>query len=874
MLRRKLSWLTLALLGVVLSTSLERSQANESLEGLLQQSRQRYDRGELSQAKTLLQQVQQQAQGQGQELLAAVALSNLALIEADQGAWTAANQAIGDSLKILQTLSRSTAQSTVMAQTLNVKGRIQLDQGESQAAFQTWQQTATLYRQIGNTTGEIQSQLRQAQALQSLGLHDRAYEEFLEPMHKRLEQQPDSAVKVWGLRSVGEAIGVLKDTDKAQNILQTSLSIAESLKQPQEIAASRLALANLLYTRIREKRKAASLKSWERQQLEQDTNQAIRLYEQIAAAPSANQLRAELNHLALLLSLDNRTNEAAQLATRLEPKITRLPPDRTGIEARLNFANSLLRLQKAGQPGSSATELLTVAVDQAKSLNDSRLVGNALGNLGRAQEQNNQLTQAQTSTESALLAAKSANAREQIYRWAAQLGRLQEKAGNRQAAIASYTQAVNTLRVLRLDLLGINSESQLVDEEALEPVHRQLVGLLLPKDGSQPDSATLKRTRDIIESLQLEEINNYLRAACLQAQVEIDRIPVPQQTAIVYPMLLPDRIAIIVSATGQEPRLYTQKIPQEKVEAMVKDLQDGLRNRISLEYKKPSEQIYNWIIQPIEAELQKHKTETLVFVLDGALRSVPMAALSDGEQFLIEKYSIATTPGLKLTSPQPLQARTLSSVAFGLTKEKTVQLPNGRKQSFSELPFVAPELEDLQQEINPTTVKLNEAFTSKQFEEVLRTSQAPIVHLATHGQFSSNRDQTFLLASAGEGTQGEVISIDQLAEALGAGGGIRTTPIELLVLSACETATGDDRAPLGLAGIALKSGARSTVASLWKVNDNATSVLMRRFYKEIATRQVSKAGALQRAQREILDDPQFRRHPYFWAPFILVGNWL
>jgi CHAT domain-containing protein len=94
------------------------------------------------------------------------------------------------------------------------------------------------------------------------------------------------------------------------------------------------------------------------------------------------------------------------------------------------------------------------------------------------------------------------------------------------------------------------------------------------------------------------------------------------------------------------------------------------------------------------------------------------------------------------------------------------------------------------------------------------------------------------------------------------------------VLSACETAIGDDRAPLGLAGIALKSGARSTIASLWKVNDTATSLLMQRFYKELATRQVTKAEALQKAQQAILADPQFRRHPYFWAPFILVGNWL
>jgi len=324
----------------------------------------------------------------------------------------------------------------------------------------------------------------------------------------------------------------------------------------------------------------------------------------------------------------------------------------------------------------------------------------------------------------------------------------------------------------------------------------------------------------------------------------------------------------IVSATGQEPKLYNQPVRQETVQEAVKTLQEGPRNRISLEFKEPSEEIYRWLIAPIAADLQQQKIETLVFVLDGAFRNIPMAALSDGKQFLIEQYSIATTPGLKLTSPKALQAQALSSVAFGLTKAQTPDLPGGHSQSFSELPFVQAELEDLQKEISSSTIELDEKFTRAQFTALLQKSQAPIVHLATHGQFSSNRDQTFLLASDG------VIDTERLARALATGENTRTIPIELLVLSACETAIGDDRAPLGLAGIALKSGARSTVASLWKVNDNATSVLMQRFYKAVATRQVSKAVALQQAQQEILNDPQFRRHPYYWAPFILVGNWL
>ncbi|XHX77648.1 MAG: CHAT domain-containing protein [Stenomitos frigidus ULC029] len=868
LLRRRWLWVAAFLLTIVLSLHPWSSHATPAIDTLLQQSRQRYEAGQLNEAKALLQQAQQQSQAQGDALTQAIALSNLALIESDQGNWQAANQSIATSLQTLQTAAQTPAKIAVSAQVLNVQGRLQLAQGEAQAALQTWQKTTTLYQQAQNPTGELQSQLRQAQALQALGLYERAYQDVLLPLGIRLRQQPNSSTKAWGLRSLGTAIGLSGNLSDAQTVTQESLTIAERLKDPQAMAASQLALANLLATRIRETANPANLRKLEQAQHQRNITNAIALYKQAAAQPSPNQLRAELNQLALLIHTD-RVPEASQLATTLQPILLNLPPDRPSIEARLNFANSLLRLPANKETLANTTlPLLGKAVDQASTLHDAHLLANALGNLGRAQEQNQQLAVAQKTTAQALLTAKSVNAIAQIYRWSAQLGRLQEQQGDRQGAIASYTQAVNTLRTLRSNLLGITSETQLLDQETLEPVHRQLVSLLLPDDGSQPSSTTLKQTREVIESLQLEEINNYLRASCLQAQVEIDTIPVPNKTAVIYPLILPKRIAIIVSVTGQETKLYSQPIAQETVKATATALQEGLRNRISLEFQEPSEQLYNWLIRPIAEVLKQQQVETLVFVLDGAFRSVPMAALSDGEQFLIEKYSIATTPGLKLTDPKPLQARSLSGIAFGLSEASTINLPGGGSQSFSELPFVQAELADLQKEIQPSLVEQNKAFTRDQFKQLLQKSQAPIVHLATHGQFSANRDQTFLVASDG------VINIDDLAIALGTGDNTRTTPIELLVLSACETAIGDDRAPLGLAGIALKSGARSTVASLWQVNDNATALLMKRFYQAVATRTVTKAEALQQAQQLILNDPQFRRHPYFWAPFILVGNWL
>jgi CHAT domain-containing protein len=142
-----------------------------------------------------------------------------------------------------------------------------------------------------------------------------------------------------------------------------------------------------------------------------------------------------------------------------------------------------------------------------------------------------------------------------------------------------------------------------------------------------------------------------------------------------------------------------------------------------------------------------------------------------------------------------------------------------------------------------------------------------VVHLATHGQFSSNAENTFILA------WNERISVKQLGRLLEAREQNDRKPIELLVLSACQTAAGDNRAALGLAGVAVRSGARSTLATLWPVDDRSTSDFMGEFYQALAQSQVTKAQAVRQAQLALLKQPKFR-HPFYWAPFVLIGNWL
>jgi CHAT domain-containing protein len=160
---------------------------------------------------------------------------------------------------------------------------------------------------------------------------------------------------------------------------------------------------------------------------------------------------------------------------------------------------------------------------------------------------------------------------------------------------------------------------------------------------------------------------------------------------------------------------------------------------------------------------------------------------------------------------------------------------------------------------------LNDSFTELNFNRSASQTPFRVVHLATHGQFSSKAEDTFVL------TWDNRINIDELSRLL-RGDSKQLRPIELLVLSACQTATGDRLATLGLAGIAVRAGARSTVASLWSVSDQATVTLMTNFYRELAKDNITKAEALRQAQISTLKNDAFS-HPFFWSAFILVGNW-
>ena len=808
---------------------------------LLQQGMQRYRAGQFAEAIQYWQQAVQIYQQEGSQINRIQALNYLAAAYQELGQWQQAEAAIQQSVMLLQSMSTLGSRETaLLSQALNTQGVLQLAQGKTEAALNSWQQAESSYDRAGNEAGRLGSRVNQAQALQALGQYRRA-KRLLENLVADVRDQPDSMLKAEGLKSLGIALQTIGDPLQSKALLEQSWGIGQSLQNSNHVGAVLFNLGNVA------------------RDLDQPLvaldyyDEAIKL-----ANDGFDRLQAQLNRLSLFVKT-NQWDNARSLVPQIEKALVELPASRMAIYARVNLAETLMQprnkeLFPIAKPVTIA-QSLAQGIQQAQQLQDHRAEAYALTQLGKLYQQTGQLNQAKTLTKQAMNLAQGIAADDITARAAQQLGRIQGQQGNQPEALAAYRTAITTLKSLRGDLVAISPDVQFTFKESVEPVYREFVGLLLQPQASQDD---LKQAREAIEALQLAELDNFFRDACLDTKpVQIDAIDV--QAAVIYPIILRDRLEVVLSLPDRPLTHYGTPLSSQQVETTLQQLYSSFYPGFSKDERlRLSEQVYRWLIKPAESALAASKIETLVFVPDGFFRNIPITALYDGQRYLIERYSVALSPGLQLF-PQGLKQDAFNALIVGLTEAR---------QDFPALPSVKGEVEQISQKLS-SQVLLDEAFTRQSFQALIDGTPFPIVHLATHGQFSSDPEQTFLLTWD---DRLNVQEFDTLFQKRRVG---LLKPIELLVLSACQTASGDSRATLGLAGLALRSGARSTVASLWSVNDKSTAGLMTEFYRQLTQQDqtITKAEALRQAQLKLLNDSSYK-HPYFWASFVLIGNWL
>jgi CHAT domain-containing protein/tetratricopeptide (TPR) repeat protein len=827
---------------------------------LLEQGKLLFAAGRLVEAGEIWQQAAQGYDAEGNHLEQARSLNYLALTYLNLGEWSRAQNAIAKSLSFLKRFgSLDKEKTSLLAQSLNTQGNIYLVLGKTQTALDTWQESAINYRSIDDITGMLGSQINVAKALQSLGKYRRS-QTILEQTLAQLQNQPDATVKSIGLGMLGVAKQALGDLNQAKELLEQSLALSQQLEKNNPIIANRtsatlLSLGNTL----------AAL---------QQTEAALARYQQAAtSAPnSLTRTEAQLNQLNLLLKVLKKKcpstvascqkpskNSAIilSLVPQIQSNLDKLAPSRESIYARVNFAASLMQLSSSNNDIKIATiaQLVATAVQQARTLQDLRAEAYALGQLAHLYEYSSQWQEAKKLSEQAITIAQKINAPDitALLQW--QLGRILKQQNKQQEAIAAYQNSVYSLQSLRQEIVALTPDLQFSFTESIEPVYRELVALLLE---FSPDQTNLTQARELIEALQLAELDNFFREACLKAKPQrIDQVD--PKAAVIYPIVLPDRIAVIVSPGKDNLFYYETKLPKAELEKVIEQLRLYLNPHFFEEDRlRLSQQVYDWLIRPAETKLAQNKVETLVFVLDDALRNLPMAALHDGKQYLVEKYSIALTPGLQLLESKMIAPKQVKVLVAGLSKAQL---------GFSALPAVEYEVNQIAAKVS-SSILLNQNFTLKNIKDQIDQVAFGIVHIATHGQFSSKAQETFLVAWDGK------INVKDLNDLLRERDKKIASPIELLVLSACQTATGDKKATLGLAGFAVRSGARSTLATLWQVNDESTAELMVGFYRQLIQNPgISKAKALQTAQIELSKQPKYQ-HPFYWASFVLVGNWL
>ena len=851
------------LLTIAIPAAIAQVQPTDGI-GLVRQARTLYTSERFSEAIPLLQQAAAQFEAKGENLDRATALSNLAATYGQLALWEQAEQAVNSSLSVVQKEPKTPEQQRILAETLNIQGQLQLERGRTQDAIDNLDLSAKIFEQLDRKNQLLQVQINLSRAWETLGLYPRACKILLasfklenktcEVSAVDLESLKNGSISletVRGIHALGRVFRVLGQLERSEDLLLAGLESAQKLGVKQEEAGIYLNLGNT----ARAKSNKPGLNVQQRTQLERSALEYYVRSSGMSARASTLGMQAKLNQLSLLVDRQN-WSEAQVLWRAIAPQFADFPSNRAGLYAQINLAQSLIKLAKSPAKTLSLNDidkLLSKALEPANSLGDKRIQAYILAAQGKLSEIQQQYQPAETFTNQALSLAPAFQSPDIAYQLFWQLGRIRKAQGNTEGAIAQYTQAVNVLSSLRGDLVTVNPEVQFSFRESAEPVYRELVGLLLQEES--PSQAKLKLARQTVESLQLAELDNFFRDACADAKPQsIEEID--PTAAVIYPIILSDRLEVILSIPGKPLRRYATKRSQAELETAFRQAKNVIRPAaFPRDRLPPLQQIYDWLIRPAEADLTASGIKTLVFVLDGYLRNLPMAVLHDGEKFLVEKYNIALAPGLQLLAPKPLSEVKLKVFTAALSEAR---------QGFPALPGVTQEVQQIAAQM-PGSGLLNQEFVSGRLHDRIKALSYPIVHLATHGQFSSNAADTFIV------TWDEKVNVKEFDRLLRVRTGENQQPIELLVLSACETASGDSRAALGLAGAAIRSGARSTAATLWQVNDESTAIFMTEFYRQLAAKS-TKAEALRNAQLTLLRNRDYQ-NPYFWAPFVLVGNW-
>lgn len=685
----------------------------------------------------------------------------------------------------------------------------------------------------------------------------------------RLAERGGEPGRILASRAVlGNLLAAMGEGARARRELDEVVARARALALPELADAARIQLAQLdLSDGRRESARAG--------------------FEQVEAEASARgdtdtASIALLNGLRLDVSASEPMLEAAR-ASRAESQLAALPESaarglRLAHLGRTFVLAAEREIELRARWGAAADRVLRRALEVADALPDDdrarRVRAEALGTLASLYALDERLAEALALTQRALRIAAASDVELEAYPWHVQAGELHRRVGERDAALAAWARALELADRHRAVLMrGAASAGSGIGSD-LSPLAlgRRYVDLLLERARTRGDEpgrrADLLLAQSALERLKSDELRDYFEDECV-ARARAKRVSLEEAAGdaiIVYPFILDERLELLVSA-GNALHQVVVDVSRAELQAEVEAFRSLLEKRTTQQYRQSARQLHRWLVDPIAEILARQPDATLVFVPDGILRTIPMAALHDGERFLIERHAVATTPGLELSDPRPFDRAKPAALLVGLSTANA---------GFERLEYVEKEIRQIH-EITGGDVLLDEAFSPSALTKKLEQKSFQLLHVASHASFGEQTGEPGSEVGGGASDGGFLLThdgplaFDALADAIGAGQ-LRDDALELVVFSACETAEGSERAALGLSGMAVRAGARSAIGSLWRVHDEATARFMATFYRALAVDGRSRGDAVRAAQLELLGDPSYR-HPYFWSPFLLISSW-
>jgi CHAT domain-containing protein len=712
--------------------------------------------------------------------------------------------------------------------------------GNLNQAVALWQKEASIYQNQRLNKEEIEAKLRISQAYIKLGQFPLAIAQL-----NQAETIPssDNHLKAEIQMRIGNAENQMGKYSKAVSAYKKSLSLKTNV----------LTLNSLVIV-LQKLSESSLLKATEAYQNAQKYHKLAKNYNSQAlkyakSAITINQGQISLSSLDSLIQWHNLTHEVnhEQLA-RGRDILAKLPPSRS-----LGF--SILNWSK-------------IDVDQTESwLNSAKYLAQRLGDRtlesyvflesAHFYNRSEKLQQALSSAQTAEFLASSEPPNNSLYRSQWLAAQIAQKMALNKLAIKNYQNAIASIDILARNVEPTSSKEITQFNQEIQPVYRDALEFILNKPNIT--ETDLEEALVISDKLRLSELRSYFADPCFKIESRKTKLKtLKNKNAVsINSIILKNKTVFILELPNGQLVKRETKIKKSELIKQALRWYEELNIEYSFEFRTRSRLFYKWIIKPFETELKQANPDVLIFTHDSILRNLPMAALSNDQGFLIEKWAVVSSIGVKSTS-KPAEKSEPKALVFGLSKPK--------QQSWSTLEMVVPEVKAVNQSVDGKKF-LNQDFTQGNLRKQLQQDNYSVVHLATHGYFGSSAEDSFILAYD---QKIDLLELDDILRQA------KENP-NLLVLSACQTAIDSDLAFLGLAGIAAKSGINSTLGSLWEVNDQIQSEVMREFYSDIksdlsnpTSRQSQRyAIALQKIQIEQIN---LLIHPKIWAALTLIGD--